>query len=291
MSKANLFKPVFKSQVEEKSRNKKPVKLAQFEAENGGFIKMYKDTQRSHSLALKKNSLVRSSYFSDTKDAKSSVAIADSDKEVELLKANLDMARNAIKSGLKDRPIRIRLVAPFTITTTVTSGVTNTLKINGLASGAIDPSYMTEWGSFAGLFDEYKVLGGEMVFTYANPSRYPVVSNDQLVTMAYDSDSGTSASVSSLCEHSQHKSFNNAQMITGPSMMNAAQTVHRFNFHIPRGTAAGGAASIVPGTQWVVTGGPQPCGYILFYHVGLSIAAEITGAGTCYLDTEFRCRV
>ena len=234
--------------------------------------------------ARKKAALGKSGYF-DAKDVKTDLVALQ--KEVDQLEKEFALLKNTLRAGLGDRPIRMRLTASFVITTTVTTGVTNTVVINGSAN-KLDPSLTTEWSTMAALFDEYKCLGGEVVVVYANTISVGgsnAVTSNSLPVMAYDPDSSSPAASSLvLTQMSQHKILPNITtgLGNGPN--------HRFRWHVPRGTTIGAGSGGYPGTEWIVTGVSQGAGYLLFYHVGAGITAIDNGAGVVYFDLEFRCR-
>jgi len=244
----------------------------------------------------KKLALAKSGYFGDTKDNK--VDVPSLQKENDQLVRELQLAVAAVRAGLKDKPVRMRLSAELTIITTVSTGVTNTIKIGG-SSAACDPSLCTEWATCALLFEEFKNLGGSAHFVYVNPIKGDTDTTNQssnsLPVIAYDADDSTAATSSiALTQASQHK-------ILTPLLLpsSAGGTVlysesgpikHNFNVHTPRGFAEGGTISATPGTEWMAVAGVQPSGWLKFYHIGAGVTAKTTGAGVYYFDLEFRCR-
>ncbi len=258
---------------------------------------------RAKEVSDKKLSLVKSGYFADQKDQKGP-SLQDVQKENDNLVKELQLAVAAVKAGLGDRPIRMRLSVPFVITTTVTTGVTNTVTVGG-GNNRVKPSDANEWSTCAALFEEYKMLGGEAVFGYANPvvlyaagAFSNQTANNMLPTIAYDADDSTAATgVNSLTQLAQHEVL--YPLMHGDEVVSATGVsatfgpregcTHRFKFHIPRGNLTDGTNSA--GTQWVAVPDAVPHGYLKFYHVGLCAAAKDTGAGILYYDVEFRCRV
>lgn len=243
--------------------------------------------------------IMKAGYF-DVKGMKDVKSVDPGDmlqmsKEIELLENELKLANTALKQGLGDRPIRMRISTSFVITTTVTSGVTNTVNINASGNASLDPSKCTEWSALAGLFDEYKCLGGECQFLYHNEVDANVaVVSDNLPVIGYDVDQNTPSSALALTQLSQHRvlappvyNYGGAAGATAP----AGGTKHSFGWHVPRGTALYGSANtLAPGTEWVATAGVVAAGYIVFYHLGKFVTAVNTGAGFIYFDLEFRCR-
>lgn len=249
------------------------------------ILKNLAPTVGALTAARKKAALGKSGYF-DAKDVKTDLVALQ--KEVDQLEKEFALLKNTLRAGLGDRPIRMRLTTSFVITTTVTTGVTNTVVINGSAN-KLDPSLTSEWSTMAALFDEYKCLGGEVVVVYGNTlaavGSAPVTSNS-LPVMAYDPDSSSAAASSLvLTQMSQHKILPNCSTTGVGDGLN-----HRFRWHVPRGTTIGAGSGGYPGTEWIVTGVTQGAGYLLFYHVGTGNTAIDNGAGVVYFDLEFRCR-
>jgi hypothetical protein len=260
-------------------------------------IPKLKKIQTGLNAATKRFNLVQDGYF-DTKDSKTGPTdVKDAQTSIELLKKELELAVGALKAGLGNKPIRMKLVASIVITTTVTPGVTNSVTIGG-SSNQLNPAVCGEWATMALLFEEYKCLGGEVNFMYNNPSDNGGIGSPETSTtnvmpiMAYDADDLTAATSSiALAEAAQHK-------VLRPLVGSADAIVacpqegihHTFRWHVPRGTAVGGGTAVVPGTEWIDVSGVQTAGWLKFYHIGSVVAAIKTGAGFVYFDLEFRCR-
>lgn len=247
--------------------------------------------EKEKTLALAKNG-----YFDGQKDVK--FDMLSTTKDLDLLKQEVSLAVTAMRAGLGNRPIRMRLSTPFTIATTVTSGVTNTVAIGG-GTNALDPTTMSEWSTMVALFEQYKVLGGEMVFNYVNPTtdgdKTVSLQANSIPIMAFDADDNAAATgVNSLAVCAQHRLLSS---ISGGFTTGTARTcgftemrLHSFRWREPRGVADHGSGGPDAGTQWIVCAGAEPAGYIKFYHVGSVITSTFTGWGICYMDFEFRCR-
>lgn len=255
---------------------------------------------QQHLEAKKRLEGAKLGYFKDTKDLKSDPISLQ--KDVDQLQREIDMAKTALKAGLGNRPIRLRLTAEVTITTIVTTGVTTTVVIGG-NTNQISPSDSTEYGSVAALFDEFKCMGGHVDFLYKNPNTFDLTTAADLKTnsmpvIAYDTDNGTAlTSTEQGCQLAQHELLNPVMVATsggGAAFVNALVpaegTRHHFKFRVPTGTMIGGSV-ITIGDQWQTTAGtPSPVGFLKFYHVGSSITATVAGRGIFYYDAEFRCK-
>lgn len=241
--------------------------------------------------AKKRNALAKASYFS-TGDSKATSVTVDAQKDVDQLTRELALAVTAIRAGLKDRPVRMRLSCTFVITTTVTSGVTNTVTIGGVGN-KINPVFCSEWSTCAALFEEYKCFGAEAVFNYTNQVSSTTgtvsITSNSLPIMAYDADDATAATSSQqLSVASQHKFF---PVMSGSPAAPYGALMHRFHIHTPKGTVAEDTAnSVMAGTEWAPVADVSAIGWLKFYHQGTVITAIDTGAGVLYFDLEFRCR-
>jgi len=240
--------------------------------------------QRLNSLK-KTAALSKANYFDkDTKFDAGKLAddMAQTQREFDLLRATM-------RSGLGDRPIRMRLSTPFTITTTVTTGVTKAVSVNGSGLGTLDPVQCTEWATMLALFDEYKVHGGECVFNYINAQQAvgTAIDSNSIPVIGYDGGAAGASATSSiaLTQLSEHKVLN--VWNNGSSV----PVLHRFGWHTPHGTVeAASGSNGLPTDAWMLTDNPSNCGTIQFYHVGQLITAIASGAGIIYFDFEFRCR-
>jgi hypothetical protein len=287
-----------RSRSKGKIKRTKSVRGARAKAIKSNMIKTLSPIVKSIESQTKKLALAKSGYFmvnQDLKDVKSD--IPSMQKELDTLTRELQLALGAIRAGLGDKPIRMQLSVPFVITTTVTTGVTNTVTLSG-GNSALNPSLCSEWSSCAALFEEFKNLGGHIVFNYINPITNATATSlvpDNLPVMAYDADDNTSATSSALLtQAAQHRVYEASVGGTTPSITSvpACCVTHHFKWHVPKGTAAvNNGAQDQPGTQWIpVNTGTPSCGFLKFYHLGQCITANNTGSGIIYFDLEFRCR-
>lgn len=211
----------------------------------------------------------------------------------ETLCKEFDIAKATMRAGLGDRPIKMRLSATFLITTTVTTGVTNTVNINGNTSGQLSPTACTEWSTLAALFDEYKCTGGHCDFIYSNATSAQAVAKipNNIPVIGYDPSDGTALTSSvAVTQLAQHKTITTPVTDGTVTTIPAMGVHHQFEWHVPRGTAIGGSASVQPGTEWIAVDGASAAGFLKFHHVGTVITAVDTGAGFIYFNLEFRCR-
>jgi len=206
----------------------------------------------------------------------------------ETLLKEYDMARNAMRAGLGDRPIKMRLTASFVITTTVTSGVTNTV-----TPSTLNPNTCGEWSALSGLFDEYKCVGGHLDFVYNNPiSQYNTAkTSNNIPVIGYDADDGTAlTSTLSGAQLAQHKTLTTTVSDGTTVAIPGMGLHHQFSWHVPKGSVPYISGIGDPGTNWIPVSGVSSAGNLKFYHVGIANTAVDTGAGICYFNLEFRCR-
>lgn len=248
------------------------------------------------SAAKKKLALVKAEYFKDTKgddkiDAKSLQTDCDQ------LQKELQLAVAAIKAGLGNRPIRMRLPASLTFTATVTTGVVNTVKIGG-GSGAFDPSTSNEWSSVSALFDEYRLHGGDCHFIYGNSispiTNLTAAGPDGLACIGWEADSSSAASsADAVAQLAQHMDFSpGVTANTGNGNSSFQYKMEKFRVTIPKGMMIPPTPNgNIPADEWIETNNPVPSGYLKMYQKGGAIiTADVVGAGRVYFDLSFRCR-
>jgi len=213
-----------------------------------------------------------------------------------MLLKEIKLAAGAVRAGLGDRPVRMKLTCGFVITTTITSGVTNTVTIGGI-SNSLNPSNCTEWNTCAALFEEARCFGGEVEFVYLNPvnsdGKTSLIENN-IPTIAYDADDNTAATSSlALTQASQHRTIDVwGVMGTGSFPANTMNPMmHRFRWHVPKGVVSPNTSNTSqPGTEWFPIAAVPGMGWLKFYHVGSLATAINSGVGRIYFDLEFRCR-
>lgn len=219
-------------------------------------------------------------YFGTSKDSKDT---KETD-QARVLKREVGLLRSSIRSMAGSSPVKVRLNIPFALTATVTSGVVSTIT-------NVDASASTEFASLAAIFDEYKIVQGEVLFTHHCRNLYVFATtsagaNDFLV-LGYDTDNVALTSVSNGLELAQHKLFTTGNAGGAIEVLPTAQAVERFEFKVPEGILA--TTSIGAG-QWCMTSNPQVYGRIKSYNVGTEVVAKVVSVGFVYLDCEFRIR-
>ncbi len=215
--------------------------------------------------------------------------------ETDLFKKEFSLMRQSARAMFGNRPIRFLTPTTFIITTTVTSGVTQTVDVGSAGTGQILPSGMAEWSSLSALFDEVKVHGGVVDFIYDNPVGPTTNSKTVLMrpVIAFDpSDSTVLSSTTAGMEMAQHKTLpiQAASAALGSNTAVYGGIHHKFAFRVPPQPVVNNNGAFVGDAWQAVNGTPTAVGAIKFYHVGSVITAINTGAGHILLDVSFRCK-
>jgi len=276
-----------------KIRNKiKPTKVAT-KTENPHYavvLKHVRSVKNNHArmIALTRSIDVMKSGYFDVKDQKTDPKPLL--MEVDLLKKEVLMAKEAILATLGEKPIRIRLSIGVVLTATVTTGVVSTVVIGG-ANSSLDPSVCTEWSTMAALFDVYKCHGGEVVLAYVNPipvGTAAVATADAQPVIGYDPETVTAANTLAVTQLAQHKLLEPLIQFSSLTVAcPASGPVHRFRW---RNSTLGTVGNIASSSSWNLVTAPVSAGRLLFYHVGNTVTAINVGSGIIYFDLEFRSR-
>jgi len=233
---------------------------------------------------------------SSVKDEKQTDVIIDQLTELyEAACQEFEAARDMMRAGLKNKPIRMQLTASMVITTTVTTGVTRTVVFGGNGS-SIQQSDATEYSTVKALFDETKLTGGRCEFLYINPvaanGTTSAVVQDSTPSIGYDPGQVglVSSGVFDVVQKAQHMQMSPIIGSGGANAVPANGAKHTFKWHVPPGTELPTGQSVI-GRDWQPTAtGLAPVGCVVFYHIGTCITATNTGAGTIFYECEFRCR-
>jgi len=226
-------------------------------------------------------------YFSkDSKDGKNEPS--DSTKllstELKLLTSGI---RSMMREGMGYRPMRIVLTIPFQLTTTVTSGV-----LNGNVS--VVPGTSTEFASLATIFDEYKCIGGDVVFANYIRASYAFgvtgsTLNTSAMVLVYDTDSTALTSVLNGTEFMNHKLYRIGQQAGG--VQSFKETFENFAFKVPPGIGVDTVTPIVESGEWVpTTNTSSTFGFVKTYCVTTEVVALAVVSGYMKMECEFRCR-
>jgi hypothetical protein len=245
-------------------------------------------------LAAERIVAVGKEKWIDNKDSKS---LAANEQTLADLKKEAAFIRQSARALLGNRPIRFWTPMSLTITTAVTTGITNTVTLGG-GTAAITPQNMAEWSSFQALFDEIKIHAGVCDFVYSNPYILAATygTSDALAVIGYDtSDSTAITSTLAGCQLAQHKTLDNGIAGTGGQAIASSTGLstgvhHKFSFVVPKGTYSDPAGSFCGDIWQPTTSGATAVGAIKFFHVGGVITAIVTGAGVLMLDISLRCR-
>jgi hypothetical protein len=234
----------------------------------------------------------------DSKDVKDTKAPADT--KLTLPSAQALRVRSLLSSKSM-KPIRTRI--PFNWSASAVAGVVNgTQTVTPDANG-------TEWGAFAVLYDEYRVLGGVVKYSIAGNSQ--IYSSTGLTNpdyafcvLAYDPVSGTSAlsGVRNGCEYSQHdlRSSSFAAEVTSGSAYQAFRRdngePYSFRFKVPNGKAlvqsTSSGVTAAPGSWKSVQAATNntPDGTLKVFTTLNTSYAGVAFNAVVFVDVEFRCR-
>ncbi len=248
------------------------------------WTRMFGNAVRKVSAITKQLTLARRQDFLSVKADGKDVKVEKSDT-TRLLEADLGAIKMAIGARFKHEAVRIRLTVPFTLTSTVTTGVVNTVI-------SIRPSFSGEFSSLAALFEEYKCVGGVVHFMNYLRAPYLIGSasatlNGAMLALCFDTTNAVLTSVSSATEYEQHTTVLNGAQAGSPLV--DIKTPHQFHFRVPEGIELGGTA--YNASTWVpTTVTAADFGYIKSYSVGTEVVALDSVIGYIRLDCEFRMR-
>lgn len=266
------------------------------------IIKTNNDLKCSHTFIGKNGYCTKCGVAQDEKDSKVMMLKETDDLQTLYQKIcqEFDLARGALRAGLGNKPINIRLTANVIITTTVTTGVTNTIAVGG-GSSALQASTCGEFSTMAALFDEFKCTHGMVSYIYNNSiivlkTANAAINQNSIPIMAYDpADNTALANHMAATQTAQHETIQPI-VSSGASAQEMALPAsgvgpHKFHWKVPRGVMVEPSDGNSVGQEWQPTSGtPQNYGYLKFYHVGTEVTATDIGAGVVYFYCQFRCR-
>lgn len=257
-------------------------------------IKSYKGLHQKMTANKKALCLLKDGWVDAKTDTKESVLAMAATQE--LLEKEFLMAKNLLRNSLKGQSLTIIMSETFSLTTTVTSGVTNTVTCGGSATGRILASDFSEFSLLAGLFDEFRYENGWVEFVYANSMTINagLTAGNSMPAIGYDPlTSGAANSTLEVSELQQHRFLDvciNGSTGGFPGTGASTGNKHKFEYFMPPGVMVDGNAGAVSGRQWQSTTAPAIGGYLHFYHVGSVVTAIVTGAGINRLVCQFRSR-
>ena len=163
---------------------------------------------------------------------------------------------------------RVRLAFEFSLTTSGTGNINLAVPVN--------PSSSTEFSALVGIYDEYRVTGGELSLVYTSPLITSGSSQaNGLVYCAYDfNDITTPMGAADVFNHGTRTAFRAISLDRVP---------FKYNFLYPR---SGGATAIL----WTPTTSPVPYGSVKFSASGLTASTQYF-AGLMDIYVQFRGRL
>jgi hypothetical protein len=229
------------------------------------------------------------SWFSDNKtDSKS--ALANIDKEISLIDAEIGMARGLLKTIMNPASVfPIRLYQSYSINSSA-GGLIN-------SSATVDPTSISEFVSAATLFDEFRCTAVTFRFMPHGVVTIPTATTAIAVTLAhaaiaYDANDGTAAaSVTELCQAQQHLLFPQTLAVA-----NTVSTVTSFDTkpqvfvaRVPKGVLQANANAV---SEWQAAKAGSsylPYGWLKTYGQSYNSVTGVIG-GILEYDVEFRLR-
>jgi hypothetical protein len=244
------------------------------------------------SLLAERKKLIAANSDFDSKyvlvDSKDNNPYAD---KLKINQSAIDSMRGMARNVFGNQKVRMSLYELSKFTTSA-GGVSN-----GVLS--VDPSLLTEFVSAANLFDEYKVVSGELSFVVASYALNGIgVGIDFVYVVAYDPiDNSVLTSTTQGCQHVTHKQFFTSMVVTGVTNPYIDNQGHSLKWTVPKGvlvqaaptaqTAAGdGWQPTVPqsGTAYMVYG------YMKAYAANLLPVSATSLSGIQTYHVEFRIR-
>lgn len=203
------------------------------------------------------------------------------------------LARRGLGTGKQMGTIVTMLgKAATTITGTAATTITTVVSVSA--------GDMTEFSSFSALFDEVKVLGGELVFLINTKTLQTGGTNaPTLAGVCYDPlNNSALAAVEVLGTHQQHLLVRPPQMINDASDAGRSVPIphtpsgfHHFKFKCPNGTQRTAAATDSVTGQWADTvATTADWGYLKFFVEAPGTAGQYEIRYLLRLKCAFRCR-
>jgi len=225
-------------------------------------------------------------YFAKDSDDKDQKKSADT----LLLEQSIAMAKQSLAVTLGNRVFKLRLNDAFLLTATVTSGIVNTI-------ANVECSNSPEFNSCVALFEEYRIISGDVEFQWLGRGKYAPGSvsaspNDALV-LCYDIDATALTSVQNGCEFAQHRLYCSppgGTNSTGTTVNTDGAKMLHFPYVVPDGVLNQPGSTVNTASQWCPTANPASFGRIKSYQVGSEIVAKNVGAGIIFFNCEFRMR-
>jgi hypothetical protein len=236
----------------------------------------------STAARLKESEKVDWQYFT-----KSGAKDEESDT-TKLLKTELSLLSQSVRTSVGARPMRVTIRIPFTLTATVTTGVVN-------STVSIIPGSSGEFSSLAGIFNEYKCLSGEVQFAHFIRASYAIgvtaaTLNTSALALCYDADSTALTSVVNATEYAQHALFPLGQQ-GGSITTTCDRHLFTYGFRVTPGVGVDTVSGSVESGAWAPTSSTTTTfGFIKSYCVATEVVALAVAQGVVHLHCEFRIR-
>jgi hypothetical protein len=223
----------------------------------------------------------------DQKDSKAGVENPYSDA-LKLCEVELTQLRQVARSIMGPmKTYKINLVENLSFSS-AGSGASN-------GSATVDPSTLTEFGTLASLFDEYKVLGGEYRFSLMDWVPNTAAAMIAYGVLAYDPSDGTNPSTEiSLAQKQQTMQVFYGTSVAGATGLTVSHPGgHVFKWKVPPGVLVPAGATASEGTSnWqpmTSSNGFQPYGWMKYCKQNVhSNLTQLSGINVYHC--EFRSR-
>ncbi len=185
----------------------------------------------------------------------------------------------------KVREMRTTLAVAYSVSSSANTAYTTVL--------GLTPTGSSEWSSFSGIWDEFKVEGVHQKYAVSATGVAGALA-PALAVFAYDPGNTTAlGSVADGCVFRQHA----LTLATGASAGNSpaglgANPSGLFDFRIkpPGGTLLDSATATNVVGSWSLTSSTDTCGYLKPYIQALGSGVSAVVAGILYFDVRFRTR-
>lgn len=233
-----------------------------------------------------KGGLNKPSLISPSQNVSSDVAEAKAPAMSQVNGSSVTAAARA-RMGGRMRPMRTKLCVRLFAGSAANTALTTVT--------ALTPTSSSEWSSFSGLYDEYKVHGVD-VKSIVSCTNTATITQPEFAVMAYD-PAGTAALAATVdgCVYRQHllcpATGNTNSTWASSDVSSSASGLHNFNVVVPQGGFVADSAvptNVVGG--WSVTSSTDSCGYLKYYIPALGSGVSSLVSAILFFDVTFRTR-
>jgi len=223
----------------------------------------------------------------DSKDVKGDGKEMDPFAEkLQFLADQLSAVRASVRSLWGTKVLTVTLPLVFVINSDVGGNTAN--------ATAVNPSSLTEFTELADVFDEFRVVGGELEFTL--PLLFNGAASLQpYISIGYDPSDVTTPTSNLLMAQLQNNAryAANYTSVTSVVPIIVNNKMHKFPWKTPKGVFEANTANGAIGDMWQAVDAATKFSYgsIKQFAVGSQASVTTAVSGILYYHTEFRCRV